>query len=465
MKAPDLGSEKVFRTVLKLVLPAMAAQFINVLYSIVDRLYVGNIAGIGDDALAAVGVCAPIATLISSFSFLVGIGGAPLFAMAMGEKREDQAKKILSNALYALTAVAVLVSVLVIALERPLLMTFGASQTTYVYARRYLLIYAAGSVFAILTMGLNQYITAQGYSGIAMLITLTGAALNIALDPLFIFVFHLDTAGAALATILSQFFSCLLAVLFLCRKKAPIRLGFSRFDAKLIGRIAKLGFAPFLIAATDSLIIIATNAVLQARGGESGDFWITVSTIVQAFFQLVTLPMMGISTGSQPVLSYNYGARNIALIKRAEKYILSLCLAFTAFMTAVSFLCAGPFVSLFTSTPEVAEKSVWGIRVFMIGAIPLALPYAFVDGLTALGYPHYAIIVSLTRKVAVYLGCTFLFPALWGVQAAFYAEPAADIAGAILAVIVFAVAFPRILKKRQTAGSLFAQAEPENAQK
>ena len=455
MRAPDLGSNKIFRSVLRLVLPAMAAQFINVLYSVVDRLFVGNIPAIGDDALAAVGVCAPIATLISSFSFLVGIGGAPLFAMAMGEKREDQAKSILSNALYALVAVALFVTAIVLLFERPILMTFGASGTTYGYARRYLLIYAAGSVFPILTMGLSQYITAQGYSGVAMLAALTGAAANIALDPLFIFVLHMDTAGAALATVLSQFFSCLLAVLFLCRRRAAIRLGFSRPDGKILLRIMKLGFAPFLIAATDSVIIIATNAVLQARGGADGDFWITVSTIVQAFFQLVTLPMLGISTGSQPVLSYNYGAKNIGHIKRAEKYILSLCLTFTSLMTALSFLCAAPFVSLFTSTPEIAEKSVWGIRVFMIGAIPLSLPYAFVDGLTGLGFPQYAIIVSLTRKIVVYLGCTFLFPALWGVQAAFYAEPAADIAGATLAVIVFSIVFPRILKRRQNAGSLF----------
>ena len=245
MKAPDLGSEKVFRTVLKLVLPAMAAQFINVLYSIVDRLYVGNIAGIGDDAPRRRGRMRAHRNAHFLLFFPCGIGGAPLFAMAMGEKREDLAKKILSNALYALTAVAVLVSVLVIALERPLLMTFGASQTTYVYARRYLLIYAAGSVFAILTMGLNQYITAQGYSGVAMLITLTGAVLNIALDPLFIFVFSSrHRRRGARHHPLAVFLLPARGAVFV-PKKAPIRLGFSRFDAKLIGRIAKLGFAPF----------------------------------------------------------------------------------------------------------------------------------------------------------------------------------------------------------------------------
>ncbi len=457
MKALDLGNEKVFSTVIRLVIPSMIAQFINVLYSIVDRMYVGNIARIGDDALAAVGVCAPIAMLISSFSFLIGIGGAPLMAMALGEKNEKQAQKILANALYALTAISLFVTALVLALEKPLLMSFGASETTYAYARKYLMIYAGGSLFAILTMGLNQYVIAQGYSGTAMLSTLIGALANIALDPVFIFALRLDTAGAAIATVISQFLSFAFVTAFLLRKKTKVRLQRARPDLKLIGRISKLGLAPFIIAATDSAIIIATNAVLQSRGGADGDLWITVSTVVQAFFQLITLPMLGISTGSQPVISYNYGAKNISIIKKAEKYIVVLCLAFTTFMTLISVFCAAPFVSLFTNTPDVAEKSVWGIRVFMIGAIPLSFPYAFVDGLTALGHPQYGIIVSLTRKIGVYLTCTFVLPAVWGVQAAFYAEPVADIVAAILAIVVFSYFFPRILKKRERSGSLFTE--------
>ncbi len=457
MKAIDLGSNKVLSTVLKLTIPSMIAQFINVLYSIVDRMYVGNIEGIGDTALAAVGVCAPLTTLLSSFAYLIGTGGAPLFAMALGEQREDAAKKILTNALYSLAAIALLVTALTFLFERPLLMTFGASEATYAYAKRYLLIYAAGSIFSITATGLNQYIIAQGYSGIGMTTTLVGAVANIALDPVFIFVFGMDTAGAAIATVLSQFFSFLFVIIFLRRKNTKIRLGFGKCEPKTVGRIVKLGISPFLIMATDSVIIIATNAVLQSRGGADGDMWITVSTVVQAFFTLITMPMMGISTGSQPVISYNYGAKNEKIIRRAEKYILGMCIIFTVIMTVVSVLFAKPFVSLFTETPAIAEKSVWGIRVFMIGVIPLAFQYAFVDGLTALGQPQYAIVLSLTRKLVVFLGCTFLFPLFWGVQAVFYAEPVADIAAAVLSTAVFLIVFPKILRRRMQGESAGAQ--------
>ena len=449
MKALDLGSPRVLPTVLKLVIPAMIAQFINVLYSIVDRMYVGNIAGIGDTALAAVGVCAPITTLISSFAFLIGTGGAPLFAMALGEGKEETSKKILTNALYSLAAIALIVTAIVFAFEKPLLMTFGASGSTYAYARQYLLIYAAGALFSITATGLNQYITAQGYSGMGMLTTVIGAAANIALDPLFIFVFRMNVAGAALATVLSQFLSFLFVAVFLLLKSTKIRLSLGRASLRLIGKIVKLGISPFIIMATDSVIIIVSNAVLQSRGGADGDLWITVSTVVQAFFQLITMPMMGISTGSQPVISYNYGAKNTALIKKAEKYITALCLGFTVFMTLVSLFAAGPFVSLFTSNAEIASRSVWGIRIFMIGVIPLSFQYAFVDGLTALGQPQYAIVLSLTRKLVVYLGCILVLPVFWGAQAVFYAEPAADIWAAILSSAVFLIVFPKILKKRE----------------
>lgn len=447
MKALDLGSPRVLPTVLKLVIPAMIAQFINVLYSIVDRMYVGNIAGIGDTALAAVGVCAPITTLISSFAFLIGTGGAPLFAMALGEGKEETSKKILTNA--SLAAIALIVTAIVFAFEKPLLMTFGASGSTYAYARQYLLIYAAGALFSITATGLNQYITAQGYSGMGMLTTVIGAAANIALDPLFIFVFRMNVAGAALATVLSQFLSFLFVAVFLLLKSTKIRLSLGRASLRLIGKIVKLGISPFIIMATDSVIIIVSNAVLQSRGGADGDLWITVSTVVQAFFQLITMPMMGISTGSQPVISYNYGAKNTALIKKAEKYITALCLGFTVFMTLVSLFAAGPFVSLFTSNAEIASRSVWGIRIFMIGVIPLSFQYAFVDGLTALGQPQYAIVLSLTRKLVVYLGCILVLPVFWGAQAVFYAEPAADICAAILSSAVFLIVFPKILKKRE----------------
>lgn len=448
MKALDLGGGRVFPTVLKLTLPAMLAQFINVLYSVVDRMYVGNIPDIGKTVLAGVGVCAPISTLITSFAYLIGLGGAPLFAMSLGEGREDNAKKILSNAFIALAVLAAAVSAAMIALRRPMLMTFGASSDSYVYAERYLIVCAAGAVFPILATGLNQFIVAQGYSGIGMATTAIGAAANIALDPVFIFVLKLDAAGAAAATVISQFLSFVFVIVFLRLKKTKVRLTFGGFSVKVIFRTVKLGLSPFIIMATDSVIIIVSNAVLQKYGGADGDMWITVSTVVQAFFSLVTMPMLGISTGSQPILSYNYGAKNIGRIKQAEKIILGMCIAFTSVMFALSFAIAVPFVSLFTSDAEIARRSVWGIRVFMAGVIPLAFQYAFVDGLTALGRAQFSVALSMFRKLAVYLGCILILPAFFGVQAAFYAEPVCDTAAAIASTAVFAAVFPKILKKR-----------------
>lgn len=448
MKALNLANEKVFSTVLKLTLPAMLAQFVSVLYSIVDRMYVGNIKEIGDVALTALGVCAPVATLLTSFGYLVGLGGAPLFAMALGEGDEAKAKKILANALVMLVCLSAVTMALTFALAKPLLNAFGASDATYGYARQYLLIYTAGALFSIVSTGLNQFIIAQGYSGIGMATTLIGAVANIALDPLFIFVFNMNVAGAALATIISQFFSFLFVIIFLVLKGTKCRLSIGGYDAKTILRILKMGISPFIICATDSVIIIASNICLKAYGGEQADTWISSLTVVQAFLSIITMPMMGISTGSQPVISFNYGARNVNLIKRGEKCILGMCVAFTTIMFALSFAVARPFASLFTENPEVIENSVWGIRIFMIGIIPLAFQYAFVDGMTALGQPQFAIVLSLTRKLVLYLGATLLLPKLLGAHAVFYAEPIADIGSAVLSTTVFLIFFPKILKKR-----------------
>lgn len=448
MKALNLGDQKVFSTVLKLTLPAMFAQFVSVLYSIVDRMYVGNIDGTGDVALTALGVCAPVATLLTSFGSLVGLGGAPLFAMSMGEGDMAKARKILSNALVMLVLLGALTMALTFALMDPLLTTFGASQVTFGYAKKYLSIYAAGTLFSVISVGLNQFIIAQGYSGIGMATTLIGAVANIALDPLFIFVFDMHVSGAALATVISQFISFAFVLIFLLLEGTKCRLSFGGYDMKVVFKIVKMGISPFLIVATDSIIIIISNISLKKYGGADADSWISSLTVVQAFLSIITMPMLGISTGSQPVISFNYGAKNVALIKRGEKCILAMCVAFTTIMFALSFVVAKPFVSLFTDNAVVAERSVWGIRVFMTGIIPLAFQYAFVDGMTALGQPQFAIVLSLTRKLVLYLGATLLLPVFFGVQAVFYAEPVADIGGALLSTTVFLIFFPKILKKR-----------------
>lgn len=449
MKTPDLGSKNILRTSLKLAVPAMVAQFINVLYSIVDRIFVGNMAEIGDMALAGVGVCAPVTTLITSFASLVGIGGAPIFAMSLGEGREDNARKILSNALLMLVIIAACLTAIILPLLKSLLMTFGASENTYPFAREYMLVYASGCIFAVLSAGLNQFITAQGYSGIAMATTCIGAIANVGLDPLFIFTFDMGVTGAAAATVLSQGISSLFVITFLLLPKTKVRLSLGGYSGKTIMRIVKMGLSPFFITATDSVIIIVLNAVVQKYGGADGDMWVTVATIVQAFLSLITMPMLGITTGTQPVLAFNYGARNTALIKRAEKTIVLLCLCFTTLMFALSWGIAKPFVSLFTSDAVITQNSISGIRKYMIGIIPLALQYAFVDGLTGLGQPKFAFTLSITRKLVLLLSLTFALPALFGVSAVFYAEPAADIGSALISTITFLCVIGKILKKRE----------------
>lgn len=451
MKALDLGDKKVFSTVLKLTLPAMFAQFVNVLYSIVDRMYVGNIQGTGDLALTALGVCAPVATLLSASGSLVGLGGAPLFAMSMGEGDMPKAKKILSNALVMLVVIAAFTMAVTFAFMTPLLSAFGASDATLGYAADYMSIYTAGTFFSVISVGLNQFIIAQGYSAIGMATTLIGALFNIALDPLFIFVFDMHVAGAALATVISQFVSFAFVIVFLLLKGTKCRLSLGGYDFKVMLKVVKMGISPFLIVATDSIIIIVSNISLKKYGGAEADGWISSLTVVQAFLSIITMPMLGISTGSQPVISFNYGARNVALIKKGEKCILAMCVVFTSVMFALSFAVAKPFVSLFTENPVVAENSVWGIRVFMIGIIPLAFQYTFVDGMTALGQPQFAIVLSLTRKLVLYLGATLVLPLFFGVESVFYAEPIADVGGAVLSTTVFLIFFPLILKKREKA--------------
>jgi putative MATE family efflux protein len=376
MKKIDLGSSHSFSTIIRLMLPAMAAQLVSVLYSVVDRIYVGNIAGYGALALVGVGIASPITTLISSFAFWVGLGGAPLFSMSLGEKREDNAKKILSNAFLMLMVFSLVIGLLFFIFLKPMLYAFGASEESYPYAYSYMSIYLIGTLFSILTYGLNQFLTAQGDSLLAMATTTIACLLNVGLDPLFIYTFNLGVEGAAIATVICQFISCLLA-LGLLTFKTKIRLSFGHYDLRVMGKILKLGFSPFIITCTDSLVLIALNSVLSLYGKGNGDFYIEVATIVTAFETLVTGPLLGISSGTQPILGYNYGAKNIPLIKKAEKQITLCGLVFTSLCFALSFFFAEPFARLFlTFSSSSADKEATiataaeYIHVYMYGIIP-----------------------------------------------------------------------------------------------
>lgn len=443
----DLGRDPIVSLVIRLAIPTMIAQFVNVLYAIVDRMYIGNIPQIGDTALAGVGVCSPIITLLTSFGTLVGIGGSVLVSMRLGEKNQKKAEEILANCFLMLVILSVILTLLFLLLKGKLLIWFGASSITFPYANTYLTIYTAGTFFALMALGMNYFIICQGYSTIGMLTVLIGAILNIILDSVFIFIFQLGVAGAALATVISQFASCLFVICFLFSKKPKVRITFSGYSFFIIKRVLMIGFSPFVILATDSVLIIALNTVLQHYGGSDGDMLIAAATIVQSYMTLITAPMLGITGGSQPLLSYNYGAKEEKRVTKGIQTVVVFCLIFTTIMFFISRFLPQYFVRLFTSDPSYMELSIWGIKVFTLSVIPLSFQYAFVDTFTALSATKVALCLSLARK-ALYLMLTILLPILFVARSAFYAEPLSDFIASITSTLVFFLFYKKHMERR-----------------
>ena len=449
----DLGNDKIVTLLLRLAIPAMVAQFVNVLYGIVDRIFIGNIEVIGSVALSGVGVCAPIVTLITSFSFLVGLGGSPLMAMRLGEGNRENAEKIMSNSFFMLIVTSVLITIVFLVFRKPMLMAFGASDNTFQYANDYLTVYAAGTIFSILATGLNSFITAQGYSKISMMTVLIGAIINIILDPILIFVCGLNVVGAAVATVISQAVSALWVILFLRGKRSVVKLSLRGLSLNVMAKIMKFGITPFLVIMTDSVVLIMFNAQLQKYGGvELGDTLVGAGVIVTSFMQLITMPMGGITMGCQPILSYNYGACKLDRVKHAFIGLNVICLIFTGIMFIIALTLGGYFVQLFTNDPTMSELAVKGIHIYTMGIIVLALQYACVDGLTALGQPQASLPLSLIRKIGVMTVAVYVLPIWLGYEGVFYAEPLADIVSGILSLVVSIIILPKIMKKKEALG-------------
>ena len=453
-KTNDFGRDSIPLLVLKISIPFMFAQFVNVLYSIVDRIYVGNIPVTGAKALAGVGVCAPIVTLLSSFGALFGIGGSVLFSVRLGAEDEKNARKVMANSFSMLIIVSLMLTLIFLVTKGQLLKWFGASEVTFPYANTYLTIYTAGTFFALLSTGMNYFITAQGFPLLGMATTLIGAVINIILDPVFIFLLNMDVAGAAAATVLAQMSSCAFVLCTLRRKKMRIRLGLVKPDLQAGKQIVKIGFSPFLIMATDSIIIIALNAVLQYYGGaESGDTLITAATIVQSYMLLITSPMLGITGGSQPLISFNYGANRPDRIRKTFFWVLMLCVCFTAVMFLISRFMPQYFVRIFTGDPEYAELAVWGIKIFTLMIVPLSFQYVIVDGLTALGMTKISLSLSLIRKI-IYFGATCILPLFFAARSAFYAEPVSDGMAACLSCLTFFFIYRKYLRGEGRLGEI-----------
>ena len=444
----DLGSGRIGALVGRIALPSMLAQFISVLYSIVDRIFIGQIPGEGALALAGAGVCGPVVTMVGSVAFLVGVGGAPLLSIKRGEGDDDAARGILANCFLMLCVFSVALPAAILPFREPMLRLFGASDATYSYAEAYFTLYLLGTPFALLASGLNQFIVCQGFAADGMKSVALGAVLNIVLDPVFIFAFGLGVRGAAIATVLSQLASCVYAVRFLLGKKPPIRITRGGYSAAVMRRVLTLGFSPFIIIALDNVMIIAMNAVLQHYGGAArGDALVTCATIVQSYLLLITMPMGGMTLGTQPVVSFNYGAANLERIKRAIQSIVALCVTFCVLMTVVTHTLSPVFVGLFTQNPEVAARSVRYIKVFTAMIIPLAIQYPLVDETTALGHVRLALFCSIFRK-CVFLAGLLLLPALVSPEATFLSEPIADAVAATVTTCLFLHFFPKILAQR-----------------
>ena len=440
----DLDTDDIRGLVLRLALPSMLAQFVSVFYSIVDRMYIGNIPKIGEVALAGVGICGPIVTLVSSFAILVGVGGAPLMSIRMGQKNEKGAGQILANCFLMLTVMSLILTVCVLGMREKLLWWFGAGETTFPYALSYMTIYLCGTFFALMTTGMNQFIICQGFAKVAMKSVVLGAVVNIALDPVFIFACGMGVRGGALATVLSQMASAGYVLLFLFGKKVPVPITFGGYQWRIMKRVILLGLSPFLIIAFDNVLIIAMNASLQHFGGAEGDMLLTCNTIVQSFMLMITMPLGGITGGTQTVLGYNYGAGRPDRIRKAEKHIVFLGLAFTAVMFVIAQTAPGYFVRIFTRDESYVGITEWAIRMYTLAVIPLAVQYTVVDGFTGMGIAKVAVSLSMFRKFVYFMGMLFL-PMLFGVEKVFFAEPISDMVACVLSSCTYLLLSGRVL--------------------
>lgn len=441
----DLGRDDVRLLVMRIAIPSMLAQFVSVLYSVVDRMYIGNIPEIGETALAGVGVCGPIVTLITAFGSLVGVGGAPLMSIRLGEKDEKGASQILANCFLLLSAISLIIMAAALLLKNRLLVWFGASEAIFPYANDYITIYLLGTIFALLSIGMNQFIICQGFAKVGMKAVMIGAVANIVLDPIFIFGLHLDVRGAALATVLSQMCSCFYVLRFLFGKKVPIRITFHGYDPRLMLQVARVGFSPFVIIALDNVLIISQNMVIQRLGGPGqGDTILTCAAIVQSFMLIITMPLGGITSGTQTILGYNYGARRPDRIWKAEQWIVTCALVFNTVMFLAAQCIPEIFVRIFTRNEEYVALSAWAIRMSTLGVILLAVQYTVVDGFTGMGIAKVAITLSLFRK-SIYFLSVVLIPLLTGVTNVFFAETVSDFAGPVFSIILFLLVFKKVV--------------------
>lgn len=434
-----LGTAPLGRLIFSLAIPSVIAQLINVIYNMVDRIYIGHIPGVGAQALTGLGLSLPVILLIQAFSALAGVGGAPQASIQLGRGDRDAAERILGNSVSMLFCFALVLTIGIYAVKTPLLYLFGASDATILYAEDYLNVYLIGTIFVMAYQGLNMYISCQGYAKTAMVSVLIGALLNIVLDPLFIFTFQMGIRGAAWATILSQGVSAVWVVRFLLSKKTGLKIRRKnlRLNAKVAGSILALGISPFIMQSTESLINIVLNRGLQQYGG---DIYVGTLTILQSVMQLIIIPVQGFSQGTQPIVSYNYGAQNIYRVRQTFLITLSIIWGFSFALTGVVMLFPHVFAGLFTSDAQMLSLASDKLPLFLAGLLIFGIQMTCQNTFMGLGKAKLSLFVALWRKVILLIPLAVILPKFFGVNGIYWSEPIADTVSAVTAGVLFVVA-------------------------
>lgn len=442
-----LRTEPLGRLLLKLALPTVAAQLINMLYNIVDRIYIGHIPDIGATALTGVGVCMPLIMIVSAFAALVGYGGAPRASIFMGKQDKESAEKTLGNCFVLQILISVVLTIVLLIWNRDFLMAFGASENTIEYGVNYMNIYALGTIFVEITLGMNAFITAQGFAKTGMLSVLIGAVANIILDPVFIFGFHMDVRGAALATIISQALSCIWVVSFLCGKKTflKIRRKNLRLVPKIILPCLALGVATFIMQASESVISVCFNSSLQKYGG---DIAVGAMTILTSVMQFAMLPLQGLGQGAQPIISYSYGAGDQDRVRSTFKLLLKVSLGYSVFLWILVMALPGGFAAMFTSDTRLMEYTRTALRIYMGSMFLFGIQMACQMTFNALGKAKESIVVAVMRKFVLLIPLIYIMPQILRsdqTMAVYMAEPIADLLAVTFTAVLFGIQFKKIL--------------------
>ena len=441
----DFSKGSVISNIMKLAIPMTVAQLINVLYNIVDRIYIGRIGNGANDALTGLGVCLPIITIVIAFANLIGMGGAPLFSIERGKGDDDEAESILGNSFTLLLIFGAILTIIGLIVKKPLLSLLGASKVTMPYADSYITIYLIGNIFVMLSLGLNSFINAQGFGNIGMCTVAIGAVTNLVLDPIFIFKLNMGVKGAAVATIISQFVATIWTLKFLTSEKAIIKINFHKMKCKMqrVEKIISLGFAGFTMAITNSLVQMFYNANLQIHGG---DIYIAIMTIINSVREVVQMPVMGLTNSAQPVLGYNYGAGKNDRVKEGIRYLSILLILYTLFCWAMVDIFPTFFIRIFTHNKEVISLGKGCMHIYFFGYFMMALQFTGQTVYTSLGKAKSAIFFSLFRKVIIVIPLIILLPKIsaLGVNGVFLSEPISNFIGGGLC---YAVMIKTVYKK------------------